>query len=97
MAYYQQPQFHELARPWREIVDGSQITDMAITPEGQRQLAILAAAYPATLQGGRVAMVALTDITYGMFRMWEIQREELDYTVHVFRNFEEAIAWLINS
>lgn len=97
LAYYQQPHFEEISDTWREIVDGSQITEMAVTPEGQRQLAIIAAANPNKLRGGRVAMVALSDVTYGMFRMWEIQREELDYTVRVFRNFEEAQAWVSRS
>jgi hypothetical protein len=39
-------------------------------------------------------MVASSDVTFGMFRMWEIQREGLGYQIQVFREFEPALAWL---
>jgi hypothetical protein len=39
-------------------------------------------------------MLAVSDVCYGMFRMWEMRREELDYTVSVFRDPGAARAWL---
>jgi hypothetical protein len=94
LAYYQSPMVHADRGTWREVVDGSEIAEMAITPEGQRRLAALAAGQLERLRGGRVAMVARTDFVYGMFRMWELQREGLGYEVQVFRDLAEATAWV---
>ena len=62
---------------------------------GQEKLVVLAATRASQLQGGRVAMVATSDVTYGMFRMWEVQRSEIDYEVQVFHEIEKARNWLI--
>ena len=45
-------------------------------------------------RGGRVAMVATRDDVYGMFRMWGIMREDLNYEVRVFHTMAEARDWL---
>lgn len=84
----------EVPLPWREVVDGRQIGTMAITAAGQQRLSLLVAAHAEQLRGGRVAMVASNDATYGMFRMWELQREGLGYDVAVFRDVGEALEWL---
>jgi hypothetical protein len=94
LAHYERPPFHEPRDVWREVVDGRLMTDMAITVDGQRRLADMALAFVDKLRGGRVAMVAATDEAYGMFRMWEMQREGLGYDVQVFRNFAEAMEWV---
>ncbi len=94
LTHYAQPVFHQPRDVWREVVDGRLMTDMAITVDGQRRLADMAAAFVDLLRGGRVAMVAETDEAYGMFRMWEMQREGLGYDVHVFRDFAAAIEWV---
>lgn len=93
-AYYRDLPEDTFAGTWRELVDGREIAEMAITPAGQMQLASLAEVQIARLRGGMVAMVATRDSVYGMFRMWEMQREGLGYAVRVFRAFDEAIAWL---
>ncbi len=94
-SHYNLPVFQKCSPPWIEIVDGREITDMAITPEGQNKLAAIAATKINQLRGGRVAMVASTDITYGMFRMWEVQRGDINYEVRVFREIEAALNWLL--
>lgn len=96
LSHYARPEFQEARAPWRELVDGREITAMAVTAAGQRKLAAYAAASAQRLRGGRVAMLASTEVTYGMFRMWEIQREGLGYAVSVFRDFEEARQWLLS-
>ena len=96
-AHYQLPVFFEPRAAWLELVDGREITEMAVTPEGQARLADLAATRLDRLRGGRVAMVATSDLVYGMFRMWELRREELDYEVRVFRSVDEAMSWLQTS
>jgi hypothetical protein len=79
---------------WKELVDGREITKYAITAEGQRALAQFASGHVDRLRGGRVAMVAASDVTFGMFRMWQLQREGLGYEVAVFRDFDRAMTWL---
>lgn len=78
----------------RELVDAVAVTDLAITPHGHHRLAVLLRAHVEALRGLRVAMVAEDDYVFGMFRMWELQREDLGYEVRVFRSREGAAAWL---
>jgi hypothetical protein len=94
MAHYSLPAFMELKSPWLEVVDGRGITEMGVSAEEQRTLASVAESMSQALKGGRVAMVAVDDLSYGVFRMWELQREGLGYSVHVFRDFTEARAWV---
>jgi len=82
--------------PWLERVDGTGVTDMAVTPDGQWRLAAFVSQHLDLVRGGRVAMVATSGAVYGMFRMWQMQREDLDYAVQVFREMGEAEAWLWN-
>jgi hypothetical protein len=84
-----------LERPFRfELVDATAVTDLATTPVGHHRLAILIRGYLEVVNGLSVAMVAGDDYSYGMFRMWELQREDLGYEVRVFRSRGEACAWL---
>jgi hypothetical protein len=93
-SYYEPLIAQHASGPWRELVDGTQVTDMMLTPAGLVRLAELVEANLEKVRGGRVAMVATTDITYGTFRMWELRREALDYEVQVFRDLALALAWL---
>lgn len=69
---------------------------MQLTRVGYQQLQkVLTEKYGDVLRGGRVAMVAANDATYGLFRMWELQREDLGYRVTVFRDRGAALAWLL--
>jgi hypothetical protein len=70
------------------------MTEMAITANDQERLAAFVATKAPLLRNGRVAMLASTEVCYGMFRMWEIQREDLDYSVTVFRDVAAARQWL---
>ena len=79
---------------WREVVDGRQITEMRITPEGQKRMAGALAQVADRLRGGKVAMVASTEVVYGMFRMWQIQRDHVRYEVEVFREIKAAVDWV---
>lgn len=97
LAHYGLPEFQVHKGLWRELVDGREIVDMAVTADGQRRLADLASTATDRLRGGRVAMVAATDVTYGMFRMWQLRRESLEFEVRVYRELEPALAWLKES
>ncbi len=94
LAHYDLPPFLAPRKLWLEIVDAREVTDMQVTVVGQQRLADVAARRLDRLRGGRVAMVAPTDLIFGMFRMWELRREELNYEVRVYRSFEEAVRWI---
>lgn len=94
LAHYALPEFQNHSGRWRELVDGRDIDVMAVTPDGQKRLADLASTATERLRGGRVAMVASTDVTFGMFRMWQLRRESMGFEVGVFRELAPALAWL---
>lgn len=94
LSYYKLPLFDSIQPPWLEIVDGRLITEMGVTVNGQRRLGMLAESRGEMLRGGRVAMVAGDDLCFGMFRMWEMSRPDLDYELRVFRDFGEAETWI---
>lgn len=94
LSYYQLPMFGILQPPWIEIVDGRLVTQMEVTVNGQRRLGMMAESRGDALRGGRVAMVAADDLCFGMFRMWEMIRPDLDYELRVFRDFDEAKKWI---
>lgn len=93
--YYEQQFFHDFKGPWLELIDGTGITEMAVTFAGNQRLAGLAERRMDALRGGRVAMVATAPAVYGAFRMWEIMREDLDYEVRVFLDRADARAWVL--
>lgn len=78
----------------RELVDGRGITFLVVTVRGHERLVDLVRRNADLVQGRRVAMLADQDLVYGVFRMWEGQQDDLDYIVRVFRDNDEAIAWL---
>ena len=43
---------------------------------------------------GRMAVVAPTDLSYGLSRMFEVFREQEDVRTHSARTEEEAVRWL---
>ena len=94
LSYYPRASSDYIDHPWREIVDGSTITEMRISSAGHRQLMEYALQNVERMRGGRLAMVGTTDLIFGMFRMWELQRADLDYEVRVFRSRAEAEQWL---
>ncbi|MGF1582764.1 MAG: hypothetical protein ACFCD0_25865 [Gemmataceae bacterium] len=83
---YEVPQF--------ELVDTRSVESWQISSAGQCQLALIVQHFEEQMRGLRVAMVAKTQHIYGMFRMWELQRENLDYKVKVFRYYDQACQWL---
>ena len=94
VGYYHPTPARAFGPPWREVVDGRDVTDMAVTPEGQARLAAFVASHADEMRGGRVAMVATSPVTYGMFRMWEMSRASLPYDVRVFREIGPAVDWV---
>ncbi len=77
-----------------ELVDGREVNRHASTRQGLELLSSMVKQAEDEIRGRHVAMVATDDLTFGMFRMWELRREDLDYEVRVFRDFDEALDWL---
>ena len=77
-----------------ELVDGREVSRHATTRRGLELLSSMVKQAEDEIRGRHVAMVAADDLTFGMFRMWELKREDLDYEVRVFRDFDEALNWL---
>lgn len=46
------------------------------------------------IQSGKVAIVAPQNLTYGLFRMYEVHRKEEGIQLNVFRSLKEAREWL---
>jgi hypothetical protein len=46
------------------------------------------------MQSGKVAIVAPQDLTYGLFRMYEVHRHEERVQINVFRTLQDAREWL---
>ncbi|MBW2736195.1 MAG: hypothetical protein JRH20_27735 [Deltaproteobacteria bacterium] len=95
IAYYQHFFDEKLyTRFKRELIDGRSCTKMSVTAKGQKRLGALLSQYRVDLTDYRAAMVATTDVVYGMFRMWEMGRGSLGYELKVFREEAEARSWL---
>ena len=78
----------------KEIVDGRGVTKMFFTAQDQQQFIDLISQHPEELRGRKVAMVAEKPSVYGIFRMFEMQRDELDYEVRVFKDYDESVKWI---
>lgn len=50
-------------------------------------------------KGGRTAIVCSTDLDFGLSRMFQVYAEtsHVPFEISVFRNFDEAGAWLSNA
>ena len=78
-----------------DLVDLRQVERLEISREA---LGGVIAMYTPVDQMGvntRLAIVAASDFTFGMSRMYELLRgDDVPEEVHVFRSHEEAVAWL---
>jgi hypothetical protein len=75
---------------FRQIVDATSLSEVAVTPEGLCAVAACAA----WGAGSRRAMVAPSDVARAMGRMYQKLREGGPDRVAVFTDLGEALAWL---
>jgi hypothetical protein len=82
---------------YHELVDMSEITDVAlVSAAGITDLAKLATSMDPA-ERSKLAIIAKTDLHFGLSRMYQFHRElspQSTRTVRVFRQREEAVAWL---
>jgi hypothetical protein len=79
------------AQVTRDLFDASEVTSMELTGRGVQALAELLRSGPH--QSTRVAIVTNSLLAFGMGRMYELLRHEID--VMVFEDREKALQWLL--
>ncbi|HEY3215035.1 MAG TPA: hypothetical protein VGK93_00945 [Candidatus Eisenbacteria bacterium] len=83
---------------YKELVDMTQVSTIAVpSPARVRDLAELAAGMDEPSKSSKFAIVAPSDVAFGLGRMFESYRSEMQKgtkEVAVFRTMEEALAFL---
>lgn len=79
------------------LVDATALAGIDLEARDVRQLAFLASQADQLWTGGRWAIVAPSDLIYGMARMYQLIRSEAPYELGVFRSTAEARRWLAAS
>ena len=85
-----------LAPPLLEIIDTRDVGKMNITARSLKKMADAAGVFKEKFSGQRSAIVAPTDVMFGMARMYEMLSESAGSPIQIcaFRTFEDARAWL---
>ena len=76
------------------LCDYSAVTKAEALPEDIREIANLCRGAARVAPGAVVAMVAATDIVYGLARMWESLLDEMPWHTMVFTSRPDAEKWL---
>jgi hypothetical protein len=76
------------------LCDYSSIDDFDVTIKDINDITAWQASIDALIGDGRYAVVACKDSVYGMSRMWEIIFSERSQQIFVFRQMNDAVAWL---
>lgn len=92
-----QPDFDPLAH---DLADLRGVEHVELTPNGLNQLAIMLSgggSLPRPSQVAGLAIVADTPVAYGIARMYEMMTESfLPKETRVFREFDDALSWLLS-
>ena len=82
------------ARECDELADLSGVTGVSVPTEAVRGMAEWLRDADTNRPGGKLALVAPTDVGFGMARLYEVHREHPDIEVRVFRERGDALDWL---
>ena len=87
-----------LLPPLFELIDTRDAEKMNITARSLKKLAAAAGVFREKFSGHRSAIVAPTDVMFGMARMYEMLSDAAGSPIQIcaFRTFEEARTWLDN-
>ncbi|MCG8590482.1 MAG: hypothetical protein MJE66_14425 [Proteobacteria bacterium] len=78
-----------------ELVDLTRASDDSeITADGIRELAEYWRGRYDLITGGRLAIVANSEVAYGLARMYQLMRDDGPDRIRVFRSLDEAWEWL---
>lgn len=78
----------------RELIDLSGVEQTDVSGAGLREVADVFRAHDQTLFETKIAIVAPTDIAYGLARMYQAFRSDSPVLLQVFREREAAVYWL---
>jgi hypothetical protein len=82
-------------RAKHELVDLRRVDDSSeVSSAGVRRLAEFWSDRSAMMAGGRLAIIAPSEVGYGMSRMYQILRSDGPDSIQVFRQRGEALRWL---
>jgi hypothetical protein len=85
---------HAAFRPGMpSLVDCRQVTSL-LSPEELRAVAADVAGVVAVPVRGKCAVLASTDVVFGLMRMYEAYTEDAPVVVRVFRDHDLAMTWL---
>ncbi|MCK4775459.1 MAG: STAS/SEC14 domain-containing protein [Candidatus Krumholzibacteria bacterium] len=80
--------------PYREIFDLRDVTKFDVDMEGARRIVAFAKHYQAHWENGQVALVAPRDYEFGMARVIGAYADDMPFEFRVFRNMNDAKAWI---
>lgn len=78
----------------RELIDLREVEASDVTTEAIRQVAGAFRSQDKTHYETRVALVAASDLGFGLGRMYQAFRDDAPIHLQVFRELEKALAWL---
>lgn len=94
-AYYEALTAHPDFRPdLSEVFDVSDVSELDLTADEIRDFSAATASAPAHGAGMRVAIVAPTDLVFGLARLYELSQVDAGNRICVLRTLAEAEAWL---
>ncbi len=76
------------------LIDTRGLTELNVSADAVRELNEIAEAGEDAFAGSRWAIVANTNIVFGMSRMYQAVRDQAPYEIQVFREMEPARVWL---
>jgi len=80
--------------PRRELIDLRRVEGTSVSAETLSRIAAAFGAEDETPAQSRVAMVAPANLVYGLSRMYQSYRADSPLPLRVFRDYDEALAWL---
>ena len=78
----------------RELSDVRAVTDLQVSTNGVRRMVAMDERPASTANRHKLAIVAGTDATFGMARMYQMFTESNQPHVAVFRDYDKARQWL---
>ena len=82
-------------RPLAELVDFSDRAEVTVPIEVVREIGTLLRTADENRPGGRLALVARSDVVYGMLRVFQAHRTHESVEIRAYRDREEALRWLL--
>jgi hypothetical protein len=76
------------------LLDFSAMIEMRVTAQDMMRIVAANRKIATLTQGGKVAVVSPTDMSYGMSRLWHSLSVDFGWKSNLFRNRADAMSWL---